>query len=371
MENPISVLSINASDSMAQVGIQADIRTITALGGNALTAITSVAIQDNQNARRVYNLSPEAVAGQIRAVKHKCHPLAVKVGLLGHSDTLMAVEKELEGSQNIVMAPGMISSSGLQMVEADVVRLWERNMFPKATLLLLRVAEAELILGMRIRTDGDMERAARLLLSTGAQAVLLRGGRLSEDRLTAYLLDSQKGQFFSSTNTEGWQRHGVSSALSSAIATRMALGDSIAQSVSNAHAYMHSQVVYAVDNRAMHAFRPADIYNNFMSLIAAHYATEHNIASYASRLSVSQRYLNMVTLRMVGRTPKQILDSCLVGKASSLLLNSRLTIQEVSQRLGFSSQASFCIFFGRQTGQTPSEHRKKPNLGLFCEKKGE
>lgn len=350
---------------MAQVGIQADIRTITALGGNALTAITSVAIQDDNNVRRVYDLPSEAVAGQIRAVMNKCRPLAVKIGLLCHSDTLMAVERELEGSRNIVMAPGMISSSGLQMIQTDMIRLWERKLFPKATLLLLRAAEAELTLGMRIRTDGDMERAARLLLSTGAQAVLLRGGRLSEDRLTAYLLDSQKGRFFSSTNTEGWQRHGVSSALSSAIATRMAMGDSIAQSVSNAHAYMHTQVVYAVDCGSRHAFRSADIYNNFMSLVAAHYATEHSIASYASRLSVSQRYLNMVTLRMVGRTPKQILDSCLTSKASSLLLNSRLTIQEVSQRLGFSSQASFCIFFGRQTGQTPSEYRKKPNSSPF------
>ncbi len=356
MYKEIPVLSINGSDSMACAGVQADARTITALGGYALTAVTSVTVQDSQGIGSVHDLPADVVAGQVRAVMRELHPRAVKVGLLRHADTLMAVRRELEGHSRLVMAPGLITSSGRQLVSDDVVRLWESTLFPCAALLLLRVVEAEAVLGMRIRTDGDMERAARLLASTGAGAVLLRGGRLSQDRLTAYLLHGAEGRFFSSANMEGWQKHGVSSALSSAIAARMAMGDPLPQAVSAAHTYMHHRVVYAVaaGSRAM---RPADIYNRFMSLVAAHYATDHNISSYSAQLAVSQRYLAMVTARVVDRTPKQILDACLAEKASALLSSSHLTVQEVAQRLGFSSQAAFCVFFCRLTGQTPSAYR--------------
>ncbi|MGN1255950.1 MAG: bifunctional hydroxymethylpyrimidine kinase/phosphomethylpyrimidine kinase [Bacteroidaceae bacterium] len=358
MYEEISILSINGSDSTACAGIQADARTITALGGYALTAITSVTVQDRCGISSVHDLPAHMVSGQVRAILSQEHPRAVKVGLLRHSDTLLAVAHELQDYPRVVMAPGLIASSGKPLVEPDVMRMWETALFPYAALLQLRVVEAENILGMRIRTDHDMERAARLLTSTGARSVLLRGGRLIQDRLTAFLLTDGQGQFFSSANMEGWQRHGVSSALSSAIATRMALGDSVTQAVSAAHAYMHNRVVYAVDNDSQ-ALRPADIYNQYMSLIAAHHASIHRVGEYARLLAVSPRYLSMVTARVADRSPKQILDSCLTEKASALLLASHLTIQEISQRLGFTSQATFCMFFSKQTGLSPSAYRSR------------
>lgn len=358
MVEEISVLSINASDSTACAGIQADQRTITALGGYALTAITSVTVQDRSGISSVHDLPAHMVSGQVRAILSQEHPRAVKVGLLRHTDTLMAVARELQDYPRVVMAPGLMASSGKSMVEPEVMRLWESALFPYAALLQLRVTEAENILGMRIRTDHDMERAARLLASTGARSVLLRGGRLSQDRLTAFLLTDGQGQFFSSANLDGWQRHGVGSALSSAIATRLALGDDVAHAVTAAHAYMHNRVVYAVDNDS-HALRPADIYNQYMSLIAAHHASIHRVGEYARMLSVSKRYLSMVTARVADRSPKQILDSCLTEKASAMLLASHLTIQEVSQRLGFASQGTFCMFFIRHTGLSPSAYRTR------------
>ena len=358
MYEEISILSINGSDSSACAGIQADARTITALGGYALTAITSVTVQDRHGISSVYDLPAHMVAGQVRAILSQQHPRAVKVGLLRHTDTLAAVAQELQYHTRVVMAPGLIASSGEALVEPDVVRMWETALFPYAALLQLRVSEAEKILGMRIRTDYDMERAARLLASTGARSVLLRGGRLSQDRLTAYLLAEDEGEFFSTANMEGWQKHGVSSALSSAIATRMAMGDSVREAVSAAHAYMHNRVVYAVENDT-HAMRPADIYNQYMSLIAAHHATIHRVGEYARLMAVSQRYLSMVTARVADRSPKQILDSCLTEKASALLLSSHLTVQEISQRLGFSSQATFCMFFSKQTGLSPTAYRSR------------
>lgn len=358
MHQEISVLSINGSDSTARAGIQADARTITALGGYALTAITSVTVQDCQGIGSVHDLPASMVAGQVRAILGEQHPQAVKVGLLRHADTLTAVARELDGQPRLVMAPGLITSQGTRLVDEEVMHLWESTLFPQAALLLMRVAEAEAMLGMRISTDRDMERAAHLLASTGAGAVLLRGGRLSPDRLTAYLLQGGEGRFFSSANLDGWQRHGVGSALSAAIATRMALGDPVQQAVQAAHAYMHNRVVYSVQGEPQ-TTRPADIYNQFMSLIAAHYTTDHCIDTYATRMAVSTRYLTMVTARVVGRTPKQILDSCLIEKASSLLLSSHLTIQEVSLRMGFPSQSAFCTFFTRMTGMPPTAFRKR------------
>lgn len=358
MHKEIAVLSINGSDSTARAGIQADARTITSLGGYALTAITSVTVQDSQGISSVHDLPPGVVAGQVRAILGGERPLAVKVGLLRHAGTLTAVARELAGHPRLVMAPGLTTSAGARLVEDDVMRLWESTLIPHAALLMMRVSEAEAMLGMRVSTDRDMERAARLLASTGAGAVLLRGGRLSPDRLTAYLLVGGEGRFFSSANLEGWQRHGVSSGLSSAIATRMALGDPVQQAVAAAHSYMHNRVVYAVEGTPP-TMRPADIYNHYMSLVAAHYATDHNIGTYATRLAVTTRYLTMVTTRVVGRTPKQILDACLAEKASSLLLSSHLTVQEVSRRMGFPSQSAFCTFFTRMTGMSPTAHRKK------------
>lgn len=358
MYEEISVLSINGSDSTARAGLQADARTITALGGFALTAVTSVTTQGRQGISSVHDLPAGMVAGQVRAILQESRPQAVKVGLLRHADTVRALADELQGHPRLVMAPGLIASSGKPLVDDDVMRQWESTLFPHATLLLMRVTETEAMLGMRIRTDSDMERAARLLASTGAGAVLLRGGRLAEDRLTAYLLNAGEGRFFSSANMDGWQKHGVSSALSAAIATRMAMGDTVQQAVTAAHAYMHNRVVYAVESEPS-AMRPADIYNEFMSLIAAHYATDHHVADYARRLAVSTRYLSMVTARVVDRTPKQILSSCLVEKASALLLSSHLTVQEVSQRLGFSSQVAFATFFTKQTGLSPSAYRNR------------
>lgn len=356
MYKEIPVLSINGSDSMASVGVQADARVITELGGHALGALTSVTVQDSQGQHAVCDLPADVVAGQVRAVMSDMHPVAVKVGLLRHASTLSAVRDVLAGHPCLVMAPGLITSAGLPLADDGVARLWERDLFPLAALLLLRVNEAEAVLGMRVRTDGDMERAARLLASTGAGAVLLRGGRLSQDRLTAYLWCGAEGRFFSSANKEGWQRHGVGGALSSAIATRMAMGDTVSQAVTTAHAYVHSRVVYAVQSTSR-AMRPADIYNRFMSLVAAHYATEHSMSAYAARLAVTPRYLSMVTAQVVGRTPKQIFDTCLAQKASELMLTSHLTIQEVSQRLGFTSQSAFCQFFSRVMGQAPSAYR--------------
>ena len=201
-----------------------------------------------------------------------------------------------------------------------------------------------------------MLNAARRLHDMGAQWVLLRGGSHVKGQLTALLYGENKGRFFTSYNTEGWQRHGVGGALSTAIATRLGLGDDMETAIDKAHEYIHSQIVYAVSPEDK-CLRPSDLYNRFLSLIAEHYQEAHDVGFYADRLCITSRYLSQVTDKVVGKTPKHVIADYVMSEAKVLLNSSRLTVQEIADKLGFSSQALFGRFFKSQEGCSPSAYR--------------
>ena len=353
-----AVLSITGSDSTADAGIGADIRTISALGGRALVAITSVMLNFEHSELPAHDLPPQLVTEQIRVAMHECRPRAVKVGLVRDPHTIAVLPQYLSSLRNRVMVPSILDSYGRCILSPEALQAWMEHLLPIASLLILRVSEAEIMLGCTIATDADMLHAASELRARGAEAVLMRGGKMNEGYLTAVLLHEGGHRFFSSRNTIGWQRHGVAGALSSAIATRYAYGDTTEQAVVNAHSYIHSRVVYAVSaSEGTHALRPGDVYNNFLSLLAGYYNTAHDVAFYASRLCVSTRYLHTITDKVVGRSPKQIISDYLMQEARSMLDATRLTVQEVSLRLGFSSQAQFARFFMKEQGVSPSAYR--------------
>ena len=342
------IFSINGSDSTGQSGIGADIQTIAALGGHALTAITC--IED-------YALPSEVVLKQVEEVISTFHPKAIKVGLVTDSKTVRLLRDEVIACRRLVVAPGIFDSDGRQMVSDDVIEAIARYLVPEALLLMLRCRDAEKMLGISIRTDDDMLDAARRLHEMGAEWVLLRGARHIKDRLIALLYSQNKTQFFSSYNTEGWQKHGVAGALSAAITTRLGIGDDVPTAVRNAHDFIHSQVVYAKPDEM--GGRSIDIYNRFISLVAEHYRTAHDVAFYADRLCITTRYLSQVTDNVVGKSPKQIIADYLLSEAKTYLGTTRLTIQEIADRLGFSSQVLFCKFFKAQEKTSPSDYRKQ------------
>ena len=342
------IFSINGSDSTGQSGIGADIQTIAALGGHALTAITC--IED-------YALPSEVVLKQVEEVISTFHPKAIKVGLVTDSETVQRLRDEVIACRRLVVAPGIFDADCKPMVSDDVVEATKRHLVPEALLLMLRCRDAEKMLGISIRTDDDMLDAARRLHEMGAEWVLLRGARHIKGRLIALLYSQNKTQFFSSYNTEGWQRHGVAGALSAAITTRLGMGDDVPTAVRNAHDFIHSQVVYAKPDETAH--RAIDHYNAFVSLVAEHYRTAHDVAFYADHLCITTRYLSEVTNRVVGKSPKQIIADYIMSEAKTYLGTTRLTIQEIADRLGFSSQALFCKFFKSQEKTSPSEYRNK------------
>ena len=370
----IPILSINGSDSTGQSGIGADIQTIAALGGYAVSAVTCIcthATEMEQVARGMGQedtdihsispapcllpLAPEIVVKQVEQSISLLHPKAIKVGLVTDSATVRRLRDEVIACRRLVVAPGIFDADGKQMVSDDVVEAIKRHLVPEALLLMLRCRDAEKMLGISIKTDDDMLEAARLLHEMGAEWVLLRGGQHTKGRVTALLFNFSTFHFFTSYNVDGWQRHGVAAALSAAITTRLGMGDDVPTAVRNAHDFIHSQVVYAKPDEM--GGRAIDIYNRFVSLVAEHYHSAHDVAFYADRLCITTRYLSQITDRVVGKSPKQIIADYLLSEAKTYLDTTRLSIQEVADRLGFSSQALFCKFFKSQEKTSPSDYR--------------
>ena len=358
MPQLIPILTINGSDGAGVVGVQADIRTISALGAYALTAITSVTTRNENGETFIVDLSPEMIIGQVRAIVKESHPKVVKIGLVRDTSTIKMLKIEIVAAQKIVLVPGIFSSDGKQLVCDETISAIKKHLLPMSTLLILRSNEAEKMLGIKINTDEDMVAAARAFIDMGVESVMLRSSKHNDGLLTALLYENGKSHFFTSHNTEGWQKHGVGGALSSAIATRLAFGDDIVTAIDKAHDYMHKQVVYAVSEKIQHS-RKTVVYNKFMSLVSENYHKSHDVSFYADKLCVSTRYLSQVTNDIVGISPKQLISDYIIKESKILLESTNYSIQEISIRLGFSSQSAFTSFFIKNEKETPSSFRLK------------
>lgn len=360
------ILTISGSDSTGLSGIQADIKTIAALGGHPLSAVTCITSHDSNrhvdNKKiRIFDLPPRVVAGQTAAIIEDAHPVCVKVGLIRGAEAVRAVRNEIVGCKHIVVAPGIFATDGTMLVDDATVRAIKRYLIPEADLLMLRCKDVECLLDMTINSDDDMLQAASQLREMGARWILLRGGQYFQGRLIGLMFgsndehpDQYQHQFFTSHNTEGWQQRGVGGALSAAIAARLGIEGDVPTAIMKAHEYIHSQVVYA---QKVDAFRSVDIYQAFTNLIAEHYKTDHDVELYANRLSISRRYLANITRRVANCSPKEMIDNFIMIRAKILLSTTRLSVQEVAYELGFKTDEHFSKFFQRKESVSPGKYR--------------
>lgn len=355
-----TILCINGSDSSGLSGIQADIRCAADMNLTANTTITSVTVQNLYGIQQVHHLPTDVILGQVRAALEVKLPQAVKLGMVGNADAISGLRSEILACPNIVCSPGILASSGGCLMSNEALYALTHDIVPLARLLILKCTDAEILLGRRIMSDEDMRSASRLLRAMGAEWVMLRGGSFSEGSVSAMLSSEESEHYFTSANVQGWKQHGVVSAFSTAITCRLALGDDVPTAVQNAHTYIHNKVVYALEGRD--AGRMQELYNQFLSLLAEHHTTTHDVSSYASRLAIGTRYLSQITAQMVGKSPKQVIDEYLVRQAELLLTNSALTIQQISQTLGFTSQITFSRFFSQKRGMSPSAFKSKVQL---------
>lgn len=356
------ILTITGSDNSGWSGLQLDYKTILELGGHALTSCTCIVMQDQSKIHEIIDLPTSLICNQVRSIVTNFHPKAIKVGWLRNAETVKVVRDEIVGCRNIVLSPGILSSRGEQLVDEDVIEAIKKHLIPEARLLMARCNESEKMLQMKITTSDDMLEAARAFGRMGAQFVLLRGGQMADGRLLAllYSTETDEAELFSSYNIHGWQQHGVGGALSAAIATRLALGNDVPTAIKKAHQYVHSRIVYSVAD-AERSIRTTELYDQFMTLLAAHYQTAHDVSYYAESLSISQRYLVQVTSKEVNKSPKQVIGEYLMEQAQRLLDNTQSPIKEIANHLGFSSTVQFCRFFKHFQGQSPNEYRLSGN----------
>ncbi|HXE46741.1 MAG TPA: bifunctional hydroxymethylpyrimidine kinase/phosphomethylpyrimidine kinase [Ramlibacter sp.] len=221
------VLSIAGSDSGGGAGIQADLKTIAALGCYGMTAITALTAQNTLGVRSIHAVPLQVLTDQIDAVVEDIGVDAVKIGMLHSADTVRAVAAAIERHQlpRIVLDPVMVATSGAVLIDQEAIAVLVRELFPRAILITPNLDEAALLVGRPLADEAAMEAAARQLLEMGARAVLLKGGHLPGDTVSDLLVTGNvpprwmRQQRIRTPNT-----HGTGCTLSSAIAAYLALG---------------------------------------------------------------------------------------------------------------------------------------------------
>ncbi len=243
------VLAIAGSDSSGGAGIQADIKTITMLGGYAASAVTAVTVQDTHRVHEIFPVPPAVVARQIALVLNDIGADAVKTGMLGNAATIVAACEVLaaHGRELVLVIDPVLRATGggpPLLADAGLSTLRER-LLPMATLLTPNLAEASALTGMAVRTREEMARAARALLTVGPAAVLVTGGHLEGDAVTDLLVTHDITEEFTASRIASRHTHGSGCTLASAIATGLAQGMDLCAAVVRARAYVRTAIAAA------------------------------------------------------------------------------------------------------------------------------
>jgi hydroxymethylpyrimidine/phosphomethylpyrimidine kinase len=239
------VLIVAGSDSGGGAGIQGDIKTVTALGGYAATAITALTAQNTQGVFGVHLIPPDFIALQMRLVLEDIGANAIKIGMLHSSAVIAAVAAEIEhhapGSP-VVLDPVMVAKGGAALLEPEARAALARRLVPMARIVTPNLPEAEALLGWGAIRAEDMETAARALLALGPEAVLLKGGHLPGDVVRDVLMTAARVEVFADARIETVHTHGTGCALASAIATGIAQGQGLRDAVVAARAYVRRAI---------------------------------------------------------------------------------------------------------------------------------
>lgn len=243
-----NILTIAGSDSGGGAGIQADLKTIMALGGYGMSVITALTAQNTTGVSGVQEISPDFVAKQLDCIFTDIPPDSVKIGMLSGEGTIRAVAAKLRqyGAKNVVVDPVMVSTSGTSLLsEAGRRALWE-ELLPLSTLVTPNLPEAQVFSGQPVETEGDMLRAAREISRRCRCAVLIKGGHLAGDAADL-LYEEGKALWLRTRRISNPNTHGTGCTLSSAIACGLAAGCSLEESVRRAKDYLTGALSAGLD----------------------------------------------------------------------------------------------------------------------------
>ena len=306
-----TILTITGSDPTGESGIQADIRFIAELGYTAVSAITTITLQNTLGIQEFHDLPASVVGGQIDALVNDMQPRAVKIGMMRRVETIETVVEALRRYRPdfVIYDPVLFSSRGERLMGDEALSLIRKKLFPLCSVIIVRNQESKDLLG-------DM--------------VLGNVCFIDDDN-----------------------RHGLSNGFSSSLAVSLCEGRTVEEAVSNANDFCKRQLAGTTVLQG----RSTQLYNDFVTLVRQEFAVKSDVASYADQLNVSSAYLGQVCRRIAGRSPKNMIDDAIVKDIERQLTKTTHTIQEIALSLGFSSQAHLSKFFKNIVGTSPSEFR--------------
>lgn len=246
-KNTPRVLVIAGSDSSGGAGIQADIKTITALGGYATTAITALTAQNTKGVREVLPVAPVFIEAQMTAVLEDIGADAIKTGMLATKGVVLAVAANIPDNLPLVVDPVMVATSGEGLLERGAISALKEKLIPKATILTPNIPEAEILTGQKIETEEDMKAAGEALIGAGAKAVLIKGGHQDGDEILDLLVTSKGAFEFRHKRIKSTNTHGTGCTLASAIALGLASGLDIKKAVEMGIDYVLQAIANAPD----------------------------------------------------------------------------------------------------------------------------
>lgn len=235
LRSPPRILSIAGSDSSGGAGVQADIKTITMLGGYAMTAVTTITAQNSVGVQAIAPMAGDVVARQIASCLSDIGVDAIKIGMLHDADIISAVAEALEDMPEptpVILDPVMIATSGGALIAPEAIAALERELFPVATLLTPNLPELGHLVERSLSTSDHMIEAALELSERTGAAVLAKGGHTADERIIDILIQpGREPGYFEHTRIDTAHTHGTGCTLSSAVATLMGHSQSLENAV--------------------------------------------------------------------------------------------------------------------------------------------
>lgn len=243
-----TALTIAGSDSCGGAGIQADIKTMTANGVYAMSAVTALTAQNTTGVTGIMEVTPDFLREQIKAVAEDIFPDAVKTGMVSSASLIRVIAESVKkySLKNIVVDPVMVATSGAKLLKDDAIQSLKEDLLPLATVITPNIPEAEVLAGSRISSPEEMELAAKKIYSAYGCAVLLKGGHSMNDA-NDFLYDGTEGTWFQGKRIDNPNTHGTGCTLSSAIASGLAKGKSLKDSVHDAKEYISGALAAMLD----------------------------------------------------------------------------------------------------------------------------
>ncbi|MGL4852022.1 MAG: bifunctional hydroxymethylpyrimidine kinase/phosphomethylpyrimidine kinase [Phocaeicola sp.] len=242
MKKYIPILSIAGSDSSGGAGIQADLKTIAALGAYGATAITALTAQNTTGVKSIYPIPASFLSAQIEAVMEDIHPVAIKIGMINDTNIIEAIVQAIDKyrPKYIVFDPVMVATSGHRLVEDSAIQALQNELIPRCTLITPNLREAEVLCKRKIESLEEMKAAANYLAKLTNTSVLLKGGHLTGEIMYDVLqtVNRKEPYIFTAEHIDSPNTHGTGCTLSSAIATYLGIGESLPSAVEKAKIFV-------------------------------------------------------------------------------------------------------------------------------------